>query len=77
MPRPQVVTHETRKGNFAPLNKSLVPYLDLGMLPRNPDVDRDGNRGDPDSAEEPELSCSAEELVTPLLGTQSFVSIDV
>jgi len=41
------------------------------MLPRNPDVDRDGIRGVPDSAEDPELSCSAEGLVTPLLGTQS------
>ena len=71
-----VITHETRKGNFGPLKKSLVFDLDFSMLPPNPDVDRDGNHGDPDSAEEPELSCSVEELVTPLLGTQSgFYSI--
>jgi len=72
VPRPQVVTYETRKGNFGPLKKSLDFDHDFSIFPQNPDVDRDGNRGDPDSANDPELSCSAEELVTLLLGTQSF-----
>jgi len=71
MPRPQVVTHETRKGSFGPRKKGFVFDLDLSMLPRNPEVNRDGGRGDLDSAEEPEPGCSAEGLVTPLLGTES------
>ena len=51
--------------------ESLVLSPDFDRMPRNPDTSRGGNRGDPDSAEEPESSCSAEGLVTPLLGTQS------
>ena len=42
------------------------------MLSRELEEDGDGNHGDPDSPEEPELSCSDEEFVTPLLGTQSI-----
>ena len=73
MLRPQVVTRDIRKTYFGLPKKSLVPSPDFDIMPRNPDTSRDGNRDDPDSAEEPEPSCSAEGLVTPLLGTQSAV----
>ena len=49
-----------KKGDAGYLGSYLVLDLDFSMLPRDPGVDRDGNRGDPDSPEEPELSCFAE-----------------
>ena len=65
------VTRDTRKKYFGLPKKSLDPRPDFDIMPRNPDTIRGGNRSDPDSAEEFEPSCSAEGLVTPLLGTQS------
>ena len=56
---------------FQATEQSLDPNPDFDIMPRSPVTSRGDNRGAPDSSEELEPSCSAEGLVTPLLGTQS------